>query len=110
MADENLYPPLGGTQVYVLHSVWLCVAEYGVLLTELTLQPDGSPPLRQMAALLLKKYVDTHWSSDSDKFQPPEATPQAKATIRNMLPHGLKESISKVRRIAFLELMSFEIP
>jgi hypothetical protein len=22
-----------------------------------------------MAAVLLKKYVDTHWSSDSEKFQ-----------------------------------------
>ena len=77
--------------------ILIFLSEYGVLLTELTLQPESSPPLRQMAALLLKKYVDTHWSSDSDKFQPPEATPQAKATIRNMLPHGLKESISKVR-------------
>ena len=70
--------------------------DYGVLLTELTLQPDGSPPLRQMAALLLKKYVDTHWYPEAEKFQAPEAAPQAKASIRNMLPHGLNESISKV--------------
>jgi hypothetical protein len=81
---------------------FLLISDYGVLLTELTLQPDGSPPLRQMSAVLLKKYVDTHWSSDSDKFQAPEATPQAKATIRNMLPHGLKESISKVSHTTVL--------
>jgi hypothetical protein len=49
-----------------------------------------------MAAVLLKKYVDAHWCSDTDKFEAPEATPQAKAAIRSMLPHGLKESISKV--------------
>ena len=50
-----------------------------------------------MAALLLKKYVDSHWSPDSDKFEAPEATPQAKVAIRTLLPLGLRESISKVR-------------
>ena len=71
--------------------------EYGVALTELTLEHDGLLQTRQMAALLLKKYVDTHWTSCSEKFKGPETSPAAKATIRNMLPHGLKESISKVR-------------
>lgn len=63
---------------------------------EMTLDAQGSLPVRQMAALLLKQYVDTHWSEDADKFRPPEATPQAKAIIRKHLPMGLKESISKV--------------
>ena len=71
-------------------------SEYGVALTELTLSHDGVLQIRQMAALLLKQYVDTHWSASSEKFKSPETTPQAKATIRQMLPHGLKESISKV--------------
>ena len=75
---------------------WICFSEYGVALTELTLSHDGVLQIRQMAALLLKQYVDTHWSSMSEKFKSPETTPQAKATIRQMLPHGLKESISKV--------------
>ena len=66
-------------------------------MTELTLEHDGLLQTRQMAALLLKKYVDTHWTSCSEKFKGPETSPAAKATIRNMLPHGLKESISKVR-------------
>ena len=70
--------------------------EFGVALTELTLEQDGVLQIRQMAALLLKQYVDTHWTSLSEKFKGPETTPAAKATIRNMLPHGLKESISKV--------------
>jgi len=73
------------------------IDEYGVALTELTLSHDGVLQIRQMAALLLKQYVDTHWSASSEKFKSPETTPQAKATIRQMLPHGLKESISKVR-------------
>ena len=71
-------------------------SEYGIHLTEITLEVDGHLPLRQMAALLLKQYVDAHWSSEAEKFKEPEATPKAKASIRAMLPIGLKESISKV--------------
>jgi len=71
--------------------------EYGVHLTEITLEMEGPLALRQMSALLLKQYVDSHWSIDADKFKEPEATPKAKAAIRAMLPIGLKESISKVR-------------
>lgn len=71
--------------------------EYGIALTELTLEHDGQLQVRQMAALLLKQYVDTHWSSLSEKFKGPETSALAKASIRNMLPHGLRESISKVK-------------
>ena len=71
--------------------------EYGIFLTELTLDANGQFALRQMAGVLLKQYVDVHWSIDAEKFKPPEASPQTKATIRAILPHGLKESISKVR-------------
>ena len=71
--------------------------EYGIFLTELTLDASGQFALRQMAGVLLKQYVDVHWSIDAEKFKPPEASPQTKATIRAILPHGLKESISKVR-------------
>jgi len=71
--------------------------EYGVHLTEITLHHEGPLPLRQMAGLLLKQYVDAHWSCEAEKFKEPEATPKAKAAVRAMLPLGLKESISKVR-------------
>ena len=71
--------------------------EYGIFLTELTLDSNGQLALRQMAGVLLKQYVDAHWSVDAEKFKSPEASPQTKATIRAILPHGLKESISKVR-------------
>ena len=70
-------------------------------MTEITLEPNGALPVRQMAALLLKQYVDTHWTSANDKFKGPEASSQAKAMIRQMLPHGLKESISKVSTKCF---------
>lgn len=54
--------------------------------------------MRQLASVLLKQYVETHWCSYSEKFRPPETTEHAKVTIKELLPHGLKESISKVQR------------
>lgn len=71
--------------------------EFGVHLTELTLDPNGHLPIRQLASVLLKQYVEAHWSSQSEKFVAPQTTDEAKAAIRHMLPIGLKESISKVR-------------
>ena len=63
-------------------------------LTELTLEPTGQLAVRQLA--------DVHWSSESDKFRAPETPAGSKQAIRNMLPLGLKESISKVRNtVAF---------
>ena len=65
-------------------------------MTEVTLSVDRPPPLRQMTAVLLRQYVDAHWSAATDKFVPPEVTDNAKASIRRMLPEGLKDASSKV--------------
>uniref|UniRef100_A0A8C7DRI9 Importin 9 n=1 Tax=Oncorhynchus kisutch TaxID=8019 RepID=A0A8C7DRI9_ONCKI len=51
----------------------------------------------QLASVILKQYVETHWCSMSEKFRPPETTDRAKAAIRELLPGGLREAISKVR-------------
>ncbi|PNF35800.1 Importin-9 [Cryptotermes secundus] len=71
--------------------------DFGIHLAEFTVDPDGPLAVRQLASVLLKQYVETHWCNYSEKFQSPEATEHAKATIKELLPHGLKESISKVR-------------
>ena len=42
--------------------------DYSVLLLECALQPSIALPIRQLAALLLKKYIDSHWSPKSEKF------------------------------------------
>ena len=76
--------------------------EFGVCLTELVLDGAGQLAVRQLAAVMLKQYIDVHWSNESEKFRPPETSAAAKQSIRNMLPLGLKESISKVRNtVAF---------
>ena len=77
-----------------------------MVLCELTLSPGGSLPVRQMTAVLLKQYVDAHWSADAEKFVAPEATPAAKEAIRRMLPQGLKESISKVGTRIIIQINS----
>ncbi|XP_061795398.1 importin-9 [Nerophis lumbriciformis] len=71
--------------------------EFGVHLAELTVDPQGALAIRQLASVILKQYVETHWCSQSEKFRPPETSEQAKAAIRALLPNGLRESISKVR-------------
>ncbi|XP_015915649.1 importin-9 [Parasteatoda tepidariorum] len=71
--------------------------EFPVHLTELMLDAQGPLAIRQLASVLLKQYVECHWSPHTDKFRAPETTPEAKAAIRAMLPMGLQESISKLR-------------
>uniref|UniRef100_A0A3P9NUQ5 Importin 9 n=1 Tax=Poecilia reticulata TaxID=8081 RepID=A0A3P9NUQ5_POERE len=71
--------------------------EFGVHLAELTVDRQGALAIRQLASVILKQYVETHWCAHSEKFRPPETTDQAKAAIRELLPSGLRESISKVR-------------
>ncbi|XP_006628350.1 importin-9 [Lepisosteus oculatus] len=71
--------------------------EFGVHLAELTVDTQGALAIRQLASVILKQYVETHWCAQSEKFRPPETTDRAKAAIRQLLPGGLRESISKVR-------------
>ncbi|XP_048878263.1 importin-9 [Brienomyrus brachyistius] len=71
--------------------------EFGVHLAELTVDPRGALAIRQLASVILKQYVEIHWCSQSEKFRPPETTDRAKAAIRDLLPGGLREAISKVR-------------
>lgn len=70
--------------------------EYGIHLTEFVIDPNEHLPIRQLASVLLKQYVETHWCSLAEKFRPPELNNTAKEKIKELLPVGLRESISKV--------------
>ncbi|RWS09017.1 Importin-9-like protein [Dinothrombium tinctorium] len=63
--------------------------EYGIHLTEISLDPSVNWPLRQLASVLLKQYIDFHWSRIHDKFQEPEVEAEAKAKIKRLLMHAL---------------------
>ena len=70
--------------------------EFGVHLTEFVVDPNSMLPIRQLASVLLKQYVETHWCSVAEKFRPPEIKQSTKEKIKEILPIGLRESISKV--------------
>lgn len=44
-------------------------SEFGVHLVELTLDRNGPLPIRQLASVLLKQYVEAHWCTDSEKVR-----------------------------------------
>ncbi|KAG1592125.1 hypothetical protein G6F48_002850 [Rhizopus delemar] len=55
----------------------------------------------QPAALTLKTYVTTHWSGkNDDKFVGPEAPPQTKAAVREIIITGLRDPESKIRVVS----------
>ncbi|OQR79887.1 importin-9-like [Tropilaelaps mercedesae] len=70
---------------------------FAVHLCEIILDPSSDFASRQLGSLLLKQYVDFHWSKESDKFTPPECPAETKERVRQMLPLGLKEAHNKLR-------------
>lgn len=52
--------------------------------------------LRQLASVMLTKYVEDHWANDDDPSSV-LATNQAKEMIRKILPNGLYDPNSKIR-------------
>lgn len=73
---------------------------YGIYLAELTLDESLDLGLRQLSSVLLRKYVDEHWSLDPDDEDTTKllATDQAKHAIKTILPKGLYSNNSKIRK------------
>eukprot|EP01112_Ceratiomyxa_fruticulosa_P020359 TRINITY_DN6906_c0_g1_i3.p1 TRINITY_DN6906_c0_g1~~TRINITY_DN6906_c0_g1_i3.p1 ORF type:complete len:1035 (-),score=257.67 TRINITY_DN6906_c0_g1_i3:71-3175(-) len=72
-------------------------AGYGVLLCSIALEESSPEAIRQMASVVLKKYIKEHWSSSGEKYVPPEVNEPDKQIIRQQLPRGLSSPISKIR-------------
>ena len=53
--------------------------------------------IRQLAGVLFKQYVELHWSTSSEKFKEPEIQTQFKLKIKQILPIGLADQLSKIR-------------
>lgn len=84
---------------------------YGVYLVELIMNQSFDMALRQLAAVMLTKYVDAHWSlldkndddgahnisGGSDGQSTAHISEQAKKMIRSVLPNGLYDPNSKIR-------------
>lgn len=69
---------------------------YGVFLAEIIMNQSFDLSLRQLAAVMLTKYVEEHWNSVENDVTI-IATDQAKRMIRNILPNGLYDPNSKIR-------------
>jgi len=67
------------------------VNEYALYLTEIMLDKCVDWPVRQLACVLLKQFVNSHWSKskDSDNYNQPELSSKDKETIRNLLVGAL---------------------
>lgn len=69
---------------------------YGVFLAEIIMNQSFDLALRQLASVMLTRYVEEHWNpADNDLHI--IATDQAKRMIRNILPNGLYDPNSKIR-------------
>ncbi|KAH8414089.1 hypothetical protein KR222_005964 [Zaprionus bogoriensis] len=71
---------------------------YGVYLSEIIMNQAHDLPLRQIAIIMLTRYVENHWTDlEDDGKSNNVVTEQAKRTIRNILPNGLYDPNSKIR-------------
>ena len=70
-----------------MHVSRLC-AGFGVALTTLALSPDAQYGLKQLAAVVLKKYVKEHWQEGEKHYTPPTVLDAEKAEIRRLLPQA----------------------
>ena len=71
---------------------------FGINLTEAILDTRHTLPIRQLATVLIKQYIDSHWwKLAEESFRPPETLPEVKAVIRELLPRALGDPNSKIR-------------
>ncbi len=61
---------------------------------EISLNETISQPIRQLSAVLLKQYIESHWTANSDKHIPPIVSPNVKSVIREILLNFLNPQLS----------------
>jgi len=67
------------------------VNDYGIYLTELALDKNIDWPVRQLASVLLKQFVNAHWSKSKDRYSEPQLSSTDKSKIRDLLINALGE-------------------
>ena len=70
---------------------------FGLGLTRVALNHSLPYGTRQLAAVVLKKYVKEHWQEGEGRFIQPQTSDQEKPAIRELLPTGLSDPIPKIR-------------
>ncbi|KAI0829067.1 ARM repeat-containing protein [Trametes gibbosa] len=73
--------------------------EAGLALSQLVLVSEVDLSLRQMTAIILRKYVTEHWSPYFSQFKGSAPSPEVKTQIRQALFQGLSDPIRKIRTL-----------
>lgn len=78
-------------------------------MAEITVDQRLDLPLRQLASVMLKQYVEQSWVLDeeSEDLLKPVASDQAKKVIKSILPEALYDPNSKVRTLKLRKISSF---
>ncbi|XP_022915238.1 importin-9 [Onthophagus taurus] len=71
--------------------------DYSLHLAEILLTTDEALEERQMASVLLTKYIKTHWRQGDPFFIEPVVADTIKKKLRSVLPTGLSDNIPKVQ-------------
>lgn len=76
---------------------------YGVYLAEITINQNLDLPLRQLASVMLKQYVEDCWAVENEDGQSSNSAllvnNEAKIAIKTILPQGLYDPNSKIRSV-----------
>ena len=73
--------------------------DFPIALLSISLNQNIEVALRQSSSILLKNWVDYHWSTVGEKFKEPQASEETKIFIRQNLPRGLQDSTRQVRSV-----------
>eukprot|EP00039_Didymoeca_costata_P008500 m.112850 g.112850 ORF g.112850 m.112850 type:complete len:1029 (-) comp14106_c0_seq1:32-3118(-) len=71
--------------------------EFGACMVQIIVNQSVALHLRMLAAIVLRQYIESHWTDDSDKFTPPLVDPAHKAIIRDTLAQVLADPSPKLR-------------
>ena len=72
------------------------------MLVNILIDQSNDFGIRQLAGVLFKQFVEAHWSQNSEKFVEPEIDAQIKLRVKELLPIGINDTNSKIRKsVAF---------
>ena len=79
---------------------------FGLSLARVALNQALPFGTRQLAAVVLKKYVKEHWQEGEGRFIPPQTSDEEKHAIRELLPVGLADPVAKIRTATGMAIAS----
>lgn len=71
--------------------------DVGFALASILVAQDADSSLRQSAGIVLRKYVQEHWSDSLPKFVGPLPPPDVKQRVRSLVFSGLSDTQRKIR-------------